>query len=64
MLATQGLEFPWVLLELSRTGWLLGGGCIGVGRVYVGPAQGPTHSWRFSGSSAIFAAQEQVLDWY
>jgi len=62
--ATQGLEFPRVLLDLNRAGWLPGGGYSGVGRVRGDLHTGLRILGGFSGSRDVFAAEEAVLDWY
>ena len=62
--ATQGLEFPRVLLDLNRAGWLPGGGYSGIGRVRGDLRTGLRILGGFDGSRDVFAAEQEVLDWY
>lgn len=62
--ATQGLEFPHVLLDLNRADWLAGGGYSGVGRVKGDLRHGLRIMGGFSGNRSVFATDPAVLDWY
>lgn len=62
--ATQGLEFPRVLLDLNRAEWLSGGGYSGIGRVKGDLSSGLRILGGFNGNRAAFKADPAVLDWY
>lgn len=62
--ATQGLEFPHVLLDLNRAEWLEGGGYSGVGRVKGDLRNGLRILGGFGGNRGVFAANTSVLKWY
>jgi hypothetical protein len=62
--ATQGLEFPRVLLDFNRAGWLAGGGYSGVGRVRGDLASGLRIMEGFTAGPGVFYTDPAVLQWY
>lgn len=61
---TQGLEFPRVLLDLNRAGWLAGGGYSGVGRARGDLTTGLRIMEGFTAGPAVFNTDPAVLQWY